>query len=41
MVWVVVGDRSEIEESIRDLDFGPVEVLELDSPDPQPVAMID
>jgi zinc protease len=41
MVWVVVGDRSEIEQSIRDLEFGPVEVMEEDTPSPEPIAMID
>ena len=41
MVWVVVGDRSEIESSIRDLGLGPVEVIKEETPDPQPVALID
>ncbi|MEJ2548447.1 MAG: hypothetical protein P8125_11650, partial [Gemmatimonadota bacterium] len=41
MVWVVVGDRSEIEQSIRELEFGPVEVIEQETSGPEPVAMRD
>jgi zinc protease len=39
MVWVVVGDRSEIEPSIRDLGLGEVRVIEEDAPSPEPVAL--
>ena len=39
MVWVVVGDRAEIEASIRELGFGQVTVIEEDEPLPQPVAL--
>ncbi len=30
MVWVVVGDLSKIEKPIRDLNLGPVEILDAD-----------
>jgi hypothetical protein len=39
MVWVVVGDRSRIEPSIRDLGLGEVRVIEEDDPSPEPVAL--
>ncbi len=41
MVWVVVGDRAEIEQSIRDLGLGDVRVIEEDTPTPEPVAVVD
>ena len=40
MVWVVVGDRAEIEESIRELGFGNVRVLTEDLV-PEPIAMVN
>jgi zinc protease len=39
MVWVVVGDRAEIEQSIRDLGLGEVRILTEEEPEPEPVAM--
>ena len=30
LIWVIVGDREEIEAGLRGLDLGPVEVRELD-----------
>lgn len=30
MVWVVVGDRSQIEQGIRELDLGPIQVIDAD-----------
>jgi zinc protease len=39
MVWVVVGDRVEIEDKIRELGFGEVRVLTEDVPTPEPIAM--
>jgi hypothetical protein len=38
MVWVVVGDRVEIEDRIRELGFGEVRVLTEDLA-PEPIAM--
>ena len=38
MVWVVVGDRAEIEDKIRELGFGEVRVLTEDLA-PEPIAM--
>ena len=38
MVWVVVGDRVEIEEKIRELGFGEVRII-TENPDPEPIAM--
>lgn len=30
MIWMVIGDRSQIEQPIRELDIGPVEVRSID-----------
>lgn len=30
MIWVVVGDRSKIESAIRDLEIGPIKLLDTD-----------
>lgn len=30
LIWVVVGDRERIEESIRELDLGPIRFLDAD-----------
>ena len=30
MIWVVVGDRERIERSIRELELGPMRVLDAD-----------
>jgi zinc protease len=30
MIWVVVGDRSKIEKSIRELEIGEIELLDTD-----------
>ena len=30
MIWVVVGDRARIEESVRALDLGPIRFLDAD-----------
>ena len=30
MIWVVVGDRERIEESIRELDLGEIRFLDAD-----------
>jgi zinc protease len=40
MVWVVVGDRAEIEEKIRELGFGNVRVLTEDLV-AEPIAMVN
>jgi zinc protease len=40
MVWVVVGDRAEIEEKIRELGFGDVRVLTEDLV-AEPIAMVN
>jgi zinc protease len=30
MVWVIVGDRSKIEQGVRDLNFGPIKFIDAD-----------
>jgi zinc protease len=40
MVWVVVGDRAEIEDKIRELGFGEVQVL-TEVEDPESIAMLN
>ena len=30
MIWVIVGDRARIEESVRELDLGEIRFLDAD-----------
>jgi predicted Zn-dependent peptidase len=30
LTWLIVGDRSEIEDKIRGMDLGPVSIMDVD-----------